>query len=312
MIQPRIAVWEPAHDDSDAAGFALIYDAGGQTRYVRAEGPRGAPVRFDHGTWSAAAGFTSLGPTTGAAVAGPGGVGHDRRARRSPAGTLLSRIFVMTYDGGSGADLHWVDRAPGGVGPAEQAFGADYVTGACAADAGRGPAAGRDDRGRPRRAPPPRRRRPDGGRRPRRPGAGRRRRGGDDARRPGADAHGGHAGRRDVLARAPDRAHVDGPRRRRGDRLPDAHDHRALDGADPRPPARGRRGRGPRPRRTGPAGPRAAAARRGGPADRHGAQARDGRFRIRLAAPRRGRYQAVFIPSGDAAERSTSNTGVIR
>ncbi len=42
------------------------------------------------------------------------------------------------------------------------------------------------------------------------------------------------------------------------------------------------------------------------------ARARDGRFRIRLAAPRRGRYQAVFIPSGDAAERSTSNTGVIR
>jgi hypothetical protein len=40
--------------------------------------------------------------------------------------------------------------------------------------------------------------------------------------------------------------------------------------------------------------------------------ARDGRFRLRLKQPRPGRYQAVFIPSGDRAERSTSNPGVIR
>jgi hypothetical protein len=40
--------------------------------------------------------------------------------------------------------------------------------------------------------------------------------------------------------------------------------------------------------------------------------ARDGRFTLRLTHPKRGRYQAVFIPSGDRAERSTSNTGVIR
>jgi hypothetical protein len=37
---------------------------------------------------------------------------------------------------------------------------------------------------------------------------------------------------------------------------------------------------------------------------------RDGRFRVRIARP--GRYQAVSIPSGKRAERSTSNTGVIR
>jgi hypothetical protein len=41
-------------------------------------------------------------------------------------------------------------------------------------------------------------------------------------------------------------------------------------------------------------------------------KARRGRFRIRLENPRRGRYQAVFIPSGNRAVRSTSNTGVIR
>jgi hypothetical protein len=42
------------------------------------------------------------------------------------------------------------------------------------------------------------------------------------------------------------------------------------------------------------------------------AKPRDGRFRIRLGAARPGRYQAVYIPSGGRAERSTSNTGVIR
>ena len=40
--------------------------------------------------------------------------------------------------------------------------------------------------------------------------------------------------------------------------------------------------------------------------------ARNGRFTLRLKHPRPGRYQAVFIPSGGRAERSTSNTGVIR
>ena len=40
--------------------------------------------------------------------------------------------------------------------------------------------------------------------------------------------------------------------------------------------------------------------------------ARGGTFRLRLKRPARGRYQAVFIPSGARAERSTSNTGVIR
>ena len=39
---------------------------------------------------------------------------------------------------------------------------------------------------------------------------------------------------------------------------------------------------------------------------------RNGTFRLRLKHPRRGRYQAVVIPTGERAERATSNTGVIR
>jgi len=42
------------------------------------------------------------------------------------------------------------------------------------------------------------------------------------------------------------------------------------------------------------------------------ARTRGGRFTLRLRAPRPGRYQVVFIPSGERAERSTSNAGVIR
>ena len=55
-----------------------------------------------------------------------------------PAGTVLTRLFVLTYDGGAGADPHWVDRAPGRRRSSDgTAFGADYVVGACGAAAGR-------------------------------------------------------------------------------------------------------------------------------------------------------------------------------
>ena len=41
-------------------------------------------------------------------------------------------------------------------------------------------------------------------------------------------------------------------------------------------------------------------------------KARKGRFTFRLSKPRRGLYQAVFIPSKGRAERSTSNRGAVR
>ena len=113
VIPPARRGGEPAHDDSDAAGFALLYTAGGQLRYVRGEAVRGAPVRFDHGTWSAAGGFASAGPVAGLAEA-------DALVIDVPgvaAGTVLARPFVLTYDGGPATDPHWVDRAPGGTDP---------------------------------------------------------------------------------------------------------------------------------------------------------------------------------------------------
>jgi hypothetical protein len=135
VIRPNQAVWEPAHDDSEAAGFAMLYSVGGQIGYVRAEAPRAAPVRFDYGTWTAAGGFASAGATTGETSIGPGGaVTIDVPAATGAVpGAALVRPFVLTYDGGDTTGPHWVDRAPGGVTPAGTEFGADYVVGGCPA-----------------------------------------------------------------------------------------------------------------------------------------------------------------------------------
>jgi hypothetical protein len=308
VIQPRTAVWEPAHDDSEAAGFALLFQSGGQTRYVRAEAPRSAPVRFDHGTWSPAGGFASLGPTTGEAVAGPGGaVTID--VPGVAAGTLLTRIFVLTYDGGEVAAPHWVDRAPGGVAPSEDAFGADYVVGACPAGGGPGTLPG-GAVNTTAVALHARRRVVGGGRTevsghvvPARAGvavevtaSGRRSR----VRRTATQADGSFSLLLPVGETTRVRAVAEGIASQTRtitvvSTVRITVRQRVVTGTV-RPALPGRvlllRGRAVEP--TAKARP-------------HG-----GRFRVRLRHPRPGRYQAVFIPSGRRAERSTSNTGVIR
>ena len=314
VIRPRVAVWEPAHDDSDAAGFAFLYAAGGATRYVRAEAPRGAPVRFDQGTWTLAGGFASAGAAAGEAVPGPGGaVAVDVPA--VVAGTVLARPFVLTYDGATGTAPHWVDRAPGGVDPAGTEVGADFVAGSCA------PAG-------PGTSPPP------GGGAPattavaldaprRVVGGGRTAVSGRvTPARAGVAVAVTASARRAVVRRAVTQA--DGSFSLT---LPVGETTRVRAVADGlgsqtrtitvvstvRIAVRERAGgavvvRGTvRPRLPG----RVLLLRRGAVKPTATAKARGGRFRIRLAAPRRGRYQAVFIPSGARAERSTSNTGAI-
>ena len=74
VIRPRVADWAPAHDDSAAAGWAMLFTQAGHTRFVRAVGPRG-PALFDFGTWTAPGGFATAGATAG--VTETGGVTID-------------------------------------------------------------------------------------------------------------------------------------------------------------------------------------------------------------------------------------------
>jgi hypothetical protein len=138
VVQTDFGDWSPAHEDSESAGFAMLFSIGGQAHYVRLAAPQlglGA-LRYDFGTWSASGGFVTAGATTGQVVAGLlGTVTLDVPASTGAvAGTRLGQPYVMTYDGGTSLAPHWVDRAPGGAGdatPTEAAFGADYVVGSC-------------------------------------------------------------------------------------------------------------------------------------------------------------------------------------
>jgi hypothetical protein len=140
VIKVQAGNWAPDHEDADAAGFALLFDVGGQTRYVRAVASRLPPVQFDYGTWTLAGGFVSAGSTAGAVVYGSGGTAtiNVPGATGAVAGALLANPFVLTYDGADSAGPHWVDRAPGGTTPSGSEYGADYLVGSCGSGPGGG------------------------------------------------------------------------------------------------------------------------------------------------------------------------------
>jgi hypothetical protein len=299
VIRPRSAVWEPAHDDSEAAGFALLFSAGGQARYVRAEAPRGAPVRFDHGTWSRSGGFASAGPTTGEAA----GDALTLDVPGVAAGTVLSRIFVLTYDGAGADGPHWVDRAPGGDGPDEDAFGADFVAGACVAAApgapgGGGPATTAVVLGAARRVVGGGRTAVGGRVVPARPGVRVAVTASGRVRRALTQADGSFSLVLPAKETTRVRAVAEGI----------ASQTRTITVVSTvRIRVRGHVVRG----RVRPALPgRVLLLRRGAVKPTAAVKSRHGRFRLTVRRP--GRYQAVYIPSGERAERSTSNTGVIR
>lgn len=329
VIRLRDAIFTPAHDDSEAMGFAMLFEVDGVRRYVRAEAPRDGAMRYDHGTWTAVGGFVSDGPTTGAVEPGRGGaVVIDLPS--VAAGTRLSRPFVLTYDGKDAPGVpHWVDRAPGGTTPAGSEFGADLVVGVCGLGTGTttvggGPATDAT-----------------GGEAP---GAG-----------PGAAlgaialrAPGRITGSRTITvsgAVLPARAGVPVTVRHLTRRTTARTAVTGTDGTFSlrfavgetsrlRATAGGldsqtltvtvrstvrvrvRRAKAGGVTVTGTVSPklpgRVLWLRDGASSPSAATTARGGTFRLRLSRPARGRYQAVFIPSGARAERSTSNTGVIR
>jgi hypothetical protein len=317
VIKVQFGGWAPEHDeyDVDVGGWALLFNAGGQTRYVRAQSFGPGSMQFDHGTWNGT--FTPAGPTSGAVVGGPGGtVTIDVPAETGAvAGAVLASPFALTYDGSDASGPHWVDRGPGGETPAGSEFGADYVVGSCGAGGGGGGGGGGGTAGVASvqlRAPG------------RRVGAGPVRvRGSIAPARGGVPVDLSIAGRRRVTRRLTTRS--DGTFSTRV-RLSQTTRLRAAAGGirsqtrtvtmrsktrisvrrlrDGRVLVRGR---------VNPALPgRVLLLRTTAVKPSARTKARRGRFAFRLKSPRPGRYQAVFIPSKGRAERSTSNKGVIR
>jgi hypothetical protein len=128
VIKVQAGNWFPDHPPGPAQ-WALLFDVGGQTRYVRAVAPDVAAVSFDYGTWAAPDVFTSAGPTIGARIGGLGGTATIDVPGQTGAvaGAVLTNPFVLTYDGDG-----LIDRAPGlGTTPIGSEFGADYVVGSC-------------------------------------------------------------------------------------------------------------------------------------------------------------------------------------
>jgi hypothetical protein len=319
VIRVYTGIWEPAHEDSESAGFAFLYRVGGQTRYVRTVVRFGAQPVFDHGTWTLAGGFVSEGATTGEVTTGFNGT-TTMDIPALPAGTVLANPFVLTYDGIEGGQPHWVDRGPGGTTPAGSEYGADYVVGSCfGAPAGPGGDPGTD------------------------PGAGapttsaislqapRRMTGSGKATIRGhvTPARGGvsvtvTAKARRTLTRTVTTA-ADGSFKVA---LPVSETTSVRAVADglgsqtytikmySRVRIKVRTLKSGAVVVTGTTSPkltgRVLLLRSNAVRPSARTTARNGRFKFRLRHPRPGRYQAVYIPRGGRAERSTSNTGVIR
>jgi hypothetical protein len=134
VIKVDSGTWVADHPPGTAE-WALLFDVGGVIRYVRAATPDQAPVQFDHGTWTAGGGFVSAGPTSGAVVGGPGGTATIDVPSQTGAvaGALLANPFVLTYDGDG-----LIDRAPGGTALTGTEYGASYRVGPCGGPGGPG------------------------------------------------------------------------------------------------------------------------------------------------------------------------------
>jgi hypothetical protein len=313
VVQVRSGVWVAEHDDADVNGsaFAVVFTLGDRLAYVRANAPAQARaadgVTYDYGTYAPPSTFESAGATTGVVEAGT--VTIDVPA--TLGATRLGNPFVLTYDGISGGVPDWVDHAPGGNSPGDAARGADYVVGACNAappsDGGPAPitsvqlnapksVTGRktvtvSGRVSPARAGVP----VSLTRRARATATSRTTTGADGTFRlrvPIGEttqlrAVAENVGSTELTVTARSRVRI---------KLEQANDGsvRVTGTVDPKLPGKVLW------LRTTAVKPSARAT------------TRNGTFRLRLAHPRPGRYQAVVIPNGDRAERATSNTGVIR
>jgi hypothetical protein len=312
VIQVDSAVWEPAHDESAASSAALLYELGGQTRYVRVVMPRGAAPVFETGTWSRAGGFVRTADTTGTLTTGASG-SATIDVPALPAGTVLARPFVLTDDGFDAPGVpHVVDVAPGGTTLDQIQYGADFVAGACGAVPPTGEPAPVRTTGialsAPKRLKGAKRATVTGRLTPARAGVA------VDVtitgvkpvvRRVTSAADGSFSLTATISEKSTVRAVAEGL----GSQTLTVRMQSTVRIKVRRRPSGTVVVAGTTsPKLSG----RILLLRTNAVKATARTTARNGRFELRLKRPQRGRYQAVFIPSGDRAERSTSNTGVIR
>ena len=225
-------------------------------------------------------------------------------------GAVLTRLFVLTWDGVS-TEPHWVDRAPGGVVPAGTEYGADYAVGSCNGSGG--------TTGTPTAVTSVQLHA-----RSKLVGGGTVKVKGSVApARPGVAVELSAKAKRSVVRRLTTRA--DGSfaasipvsettRLRAVAGGIGSQTHKITVVSRVRIKVRHLKGgvvlvRGKvRPKLPG----RVLLLRTSAYRPTASTRPRKGRFTFRFRNPRRGRYQAVFIPSKDRAERATSNKGVIR
>lgn len=136
VIQVSAGIWVPEHADEEVneGGYALVFTAGGQARYVRARAAEDGALTYDYGLYPAPGVFSSQGTTTGEVsyAPQPGTVTIDvPAATGATPGQVLTDSYALTYDGLTGGVPHWVDHGPGGELPTDPARGADYSVGSC-------------------------------------------------------------------------------------------------------------------------------------------------------------------------------------
>ncbi len=135
VVRVSAGLWAPEHDDEEVNGsaYAMLFTHAGAVRYVRVSSSASAALTYDYGTFTPAGGFATQGSTTGEVVAATNGTATISvpAAMGVVAGSTLTNVFALTFDGSTGGVPHWVDRAPGGTTTTEASFGADYVVGSC-------------------------------------------------------------------------------------------------------------------------------------------------------------------------------------
>lgn len=137
VVRVRAGTWVPEHEDEAVAlaGYAVLFELGGRTAYVRAQVSPAGAASYDYGTFDGTR-FQSEGASAGELVhAAYGGTAtiDVPAAMGAVPGAVLAWPFALTYDGTSADGLpHWVDQAPGVDKPGDALRGSDYVVGSCA------------------------------------------------------------------------------------------------------------------------------------------------------------------------------------